>query len=186
MMTAIMKLHDAGIVHGDIHTGNICMRNDDGETDDVSLIDFGKSFFLADYPNEIIREPSSWIHALFSPWDIEGYRPGLRDDVFKILLSMSFMINGSQFLDYLVSIESNAVLSYEWKSRRNFFISLGYDFTKTFKNPRTIDRVMGLLTNILSSVREIPTSIQRPPYEWIIAEFGNIIDAVKSDQPSAP
>ena len=164
----IRTLHEeAGVVHGDIHAGNICSHPFD--ENEVMLIDFGKAFFVKDMPldDEQIREPLSWSHALFSPWDILGKRPGKRDDVFKIFLTMALVLNGPRFTEYLTRIEMNSTLSFEWKQDRNFFITQFFDFREEIPGPKGAE-ALDALGDVLRSVRAIPSASHRPPYEWIL------------------
>jgi len=172
-MGAIRKLHEGGgVVHGDIHAGNICLHPT--RQHEVVLIDFGKAFFVDEgIANDSIREPFSWVHALFSPWDILGKRPGKRDDVFKVLLTMALVLNGPEFTEYLISIESNSTLSYEWKSQRNFFISPEFDFRTEIPETQGVE-IENVFDEILRNVRDIPTPSHRPAYEWIIQRLETI------------
>jgi hypothetical protein len=113
------------------------------------------------------------VHALFSPWDILGRRPGKRDDVFKVLLTMALVLNGPKFTEYLISIENNSTLSYEWKSQKNFFISPGFDFRTGVPETQGVE-IASLFDQILRNVRKIPTPSHRPPYEWIIQRLETI------------
>lgn len=170
---AIRRLHEGGgVVHGDIHAGNICLHPT--RQHEVVLIDFGKAFFVDEgIANDSIREPFSWVHALFSPWDILGKRPGKRDDVFKVLLTMALVLNGPKFTEWLTSIESNSTLSYEWKSQRNFFISPEFDFRKEIPETQGVE-IENVFDEILRNVRDIPTPSHRPPYERIIQRLETI------------
>ena len=175
---AIRILHEeGGVVHGDIHAGNICIRPE--SQFDAAFIDFGKAFLVADMmtdPIEQLREPFSWVHALFSPWDILGRAPGKRDDVFKILLTVALVMNGPSYTDYLTRLEANATSSYEWKQERNLFISPMYDFRA--KIPKQATQVESMLLDILQAVRAIPMRSSRPPYEWIVSQLKKILTLV--------
>jgi hypothetical protein len=111
---------------------------------------------------------------------MKGFRPGYRDDTFKILLSMSFLINGPKLIKYLVSIEPNRELSYKWKSKENIFISPDFDFRRTIENQDVAEKAANILFSVLEAVRGIQSSSQRPPYDWIIGEMQNIIALIEA------
>ena len=84
-------IHSLGIVHGDIHGGNILFRDiaDVPEMEDTELvlIDFEFAVF---YPMEIgapvnRSRLARLSRRLLSPWHLQGYRIGRRDDVFRVL-----------------------------------------------------------------------------------------------------
>jgi tRNA A-37 threonylcarbamoyl transferase component Bud32 len=45
----INKMHNAGILHSDLHTDNVMILMEGGEVKDVKIIDFGFSMFIKDY-----------------------------------------------------------------------------------------------------------------------------------------
>lgn len=49
----IEKMHSLGIIHGDLHGNNIVINPD---TNDVRLIDFGKSYYIHEIDDDVIDE----------------------------------------------------------------------------------------------------------------------------------
>ena len=160
-------LHEeGGVAHGDVHSGNLVI----GSKGEVLLLDFGSAFFWSDRisAKQTKRAPFSWNHPLFSPWDIEGLLPGRRDDVFKVLLTISFLINGAHYMAYLQANNENSLLCHKLKAEENFFISPQFDPTWGLPG-RT--QILHLLEQALASVRSLRSPRDRPPYESLIASF---------------
>lgn len=121
MITSLKKIHNRGIVHGDIHAGNICVETLKSDTKMI-FIDFGRAFFDdANLKHMQGRAPFSVNEVLYSHWDIEGWMPGKRDDLFKVFLVMSAMINGHGIYDYLK--ELTITEAWQWKAIDNFFVT---------------------------------------------------------------
>jgi hypothetical protein len=100
-------LHSGGLVHGDIHLGNIAFRHpiDDltklehVDSLDLVLIDFEHSFVFANsfnYP-KFKGEPVHVLRGLnalpLSVWQLQGQRVGPRDDVFRLLFSIANVVS---------------------------------------------------------------------------------------------
>ncbi len=98
-MELIEQLHDAGIMHNDIHGGNIAFRSPLGDTQwggpnsddlpDLVLIDFGfSSFFPPDMGSarQTSQETIDSFNKVFvSPWQMTLSREGRRDDVYRLV-----------------------------------------------------------------------------------------------------
>ena len=110
-----------GIVHGDLHPGNIA-RLGDGS---YGLIDFGMAFFRDEYgpDDDITRSSKSYAHCFFSHYNIMGYRFGPRDDVFKALLSAAFLMTGLELFDNCMEFQANADGMYLFHRNGNYFNS---------------------------------------------------------------
>lgn len=95
----LKRLHTLGIVHGDIHSGNIAFREiaDDMASIDLDnaelvLIDFAFAKF---FPGN--RESPPWTHvrhpglrpSLLSPWQLQHLPAAPKDDIFRLLEMMA-------------------------------------------------------------------------------------------------
>ena len=110
-VTLLEKLHLHGIVHGDIHMGNIAFRDPQApwnvNNPDLVLIDFGRARF---YPldDELLAAAKAGAHdtkTLLSPWELEGHRKAPRDDVFRLFVIFAFAVQGEQNLFDLLKPE---------------------------------------------------------------------------------
>jgi hypothetical protein len=178
----LQKMHSIGkVIHGDIHMGNVVVLS--REPWQAGFIDFGLSSF-GDYT----FGKESKIHGprfacLDSPFQMEGHRPGYRDDVYRAILMMSMMLNGPAFLEYCFSLELNPAAMTRFKTRGNFFYFEGKDFefpdvTHLHVSLRGLieDRLSRLITLVREDVSESPD--QKPDYRAIIALIDHIIQIV--------
>ena len=99
----LRDLHATGVVHGDVHGGNILFKDSssvvDMSTSQLVLIDFEFALF---YPVEVgmdARRTDSTAHrvpALLSPWELQGFRTGRRDDVFRAIECAARLLSRGQ------------------------------------------------------------------------------------------
>jgi serine/threonine protein kinase len=122
LLSIIEVLHSRGIVHGDVHPGNVVIKEDTGK---VKVIDFGRAFFSLDFEDKPvrIRAPFSSMHCLFSHWNIEGDRFGFRDDLFKALHVLAVLLMGRPFNEHCIALQDdlNPFRLFLFKSARNYF-----------------------------------------------------------------
>jgi hypothetical protein len=108
----IETLHNAGIVHGDIHPGNVAFRyvgKEATKTPNLVLLDFGLSrFFPSEYGKDFhgFHPSISTDHldqTLLSPWQFyQLSRTGRRDDIYRAVeLVLSIMTEDDWFRAYL-------------------------------------------------------------------------------------
>ena len=100
IIQALEQLHeDAGIVHGDIHVGNILIEQVDNSTDiRVVLIDFGRARRVdRSLTNDRVNPVGKWMHQLCSPWQIDGREWARRDDIYKTIHLFSTIINPGEY-----------------------------------------------------------------------------------------
>ena len=98
------RLHSNGIIHNDIHRGNIVFKSFeknvadmDPKTDQLALIDMGQAEFFG-YEEEctvaLQLHDKSLVPEMLSPWQINGEPANRRDDLFRL---------GEMVLSYLAS-----------------------------------------------------------------------------------
>ena len=103
----LQEMHDSGVVHGDIHGGNILFRKIGsgpesvgiGDTDLV-FVDFELAEFFPDQIGTPTHKPrrDSLNPRLLSPWNLWGQRIGRRDDIYRALEMMAEALSmGSHF-----------------------------------------------------------------------------------------
>ena len=97
IVRVLERLHTMGIVHGDIHGGNILLRSPvadlaglESKDVDLVLIDFGYASYFPDFigsPAKVAAEkPSAFANPdMLSHWQLDGYRVGRRDDLYRAM-----------------------------------------------------------------------------------------------------
>lgn len=168
------RLHSRGIVHGDIHGGNVVYLDNDRA--ELGFIDFGLSFFaehMTNYPDKV-REPLSHVHCLYSPYELEGFRPSYRDDVFRAIEIGAYLLNTRHFMTYCTALEENGAEMMRFKSEdfmfwipgnSDPFVSL--DSLPVGKRVEFHER----LQRVLDLVRNVHEIDSMPPYADIMAEL---------------
>ena len=173
----LRQIHRAGVVHGDVHPGNLVFMT----ADEFSLrfIDFGRSFFAESAARKrsqrYNRLQADIIHWASSPYELEGMRSSFRDDVFRAIMAGAFVVNGDAFLDYLQDLESDG---------EKMLLFKGEMFM--FDLPGKPSRVVGVavrerLERVLTLVRTVSRIRSHPPYADIIAELEAVAELVSSN-----
>jgi serine/threonine protein kinase len=175
LIEAIERIHDQGVVHGDIHWGNVVLVKR-GDQQSIALIDFGNAMFVDEMVGlpEMARAPRSLNHCLYSHWNIEGFRFSYRDDVYKALLVLAFVINGFAFENYCLSLEQNVEDMLRFK-REEFLFSMPAEYPDRITGlslHRDIKRLLRLrLENALQMARSVEAIDERPNYRFIVTEL---------------
>ena len=113
-------LHGLGILHGDIHGGNILFKHPksspalyDASIDDLMLVDLGMATLLSVGFNTATSAPlESHLNPMnLSPWHLAGERLGRRDDVYRAIEMMAVMLSGGK-----LDAAFNKVLETQWMS----------------------------------------------------------------------
>ena len=182
-------LHNlSGVVHGDIHLGNIMISSTNGTVGSMKLIDFGRSFENVTQPEGRIREPGWSLHSTLTAWEMDGFAYARRDDVARAIYVIAELIQPANFTAAERSMEFCGIFfgpeqMIEYKANTNFF---GLAFTPT-ANGTLVDpvdalhiptenktRIKGLLARILDLVRAMAQVNSTPPYEEIRNCFSDI------------
>ena len=175
-IVGIQAIHARGIVHGDIHSGNLVILERNGEQS-IGFIDFGLAFYLSENRPAIRYRPMKEAHCLFSHWNTEGYRFSMRDDVFKILLAGAYMMNGQDWLDFCMSLESDAERMVQWKRERFIFRVPGKaDFSSRLGH-LSLETQRGIGQNLdkaLRLARSVEGLDDVPPYQEILAALATV------------
>ena len=106
----IQQLHNACLIHGDIHIRNWLVGDVYHAAETLRMIDFGRvDLFMQPDPANPGRtipipdhssfklDSSSWNPRLLSPWEIQGHRPTRRDDIFRIAEMLVVLSGDSKF-----------------------------------------------------------------------------------------
>ena len=183
-LLAIEGIHAKGVIHGDIHWGNLVLLNRGGQQE-LRLIDFGNAMFADEMELHpvIVRVPGSYNHCYFSHWNLAGYRYAYRDDVFKALLVGAFLIHGPKYSAYCVGLESDPQGMMLFKRDSFLFAMPNRDLIAEMQvDPETRRVVRQQLSNALALARSVDHVDARPDYAAIVAELNNAVDAIQVAQ----
>ena len=183
LIQELEKLHTVkSVIHGDVHMGNVVILSRDPWK--VGLIDFGLSSFGDFAIGQELKIPQDGPlnHCLYSPFEIQGYRTGYRDDVYRAILMMSMMANGVEFVEYCLSLESDEQAMFDFKMNQNLFDFPGKDFEYPDIDSLHIG-VKGVvedrLNRLASLVRDNSDSPdQKPNYRAIIALLEHLVSLI--------
>jgi hypothetical protein len=209
MIRLCEELHSYGIVHGDIHPGNIALRSD--SLNDLIFLDFGKAFF---YPNRIgtpISLPldESLNRRLLSHWHLSGFRISMRDDVFRVAELLCNLVSNGKYWEELVAqkhvaaeLAQNAVLPLlsirgalsRQDQKRTMQLQFGqllseiksdYIFYDSLEEWHDLDVIMQLkvekkLGEFLDLIHSIDHPDTVPPYEQLVTKLEDTIKYIHS------
>lgn len=184
VLKGLRRIHAMGIVHGDIHAGNILLHDKGNGHETIKFIDFGRSFLAEQMMGKPanISEPLLFSHPLLSHWDLLGFRSSYRDDVFKALWLGSFLMNGPALNDHVQWLGSNPRIVVAFKrdaywfdvpGRRSILESIPFRIRKPVKEG---------LQRVLDLVRGIDGVDVVPNHAEIITQLRHIIELVKRQQ----
>ena len=123
VIESLRNLHErAGVIHGDIHAGNVCHRLTPPAGGGLALIDFGFALPVAEESGVPVRGRFNWTHPSLTPWQLEGYNFARRDDIYKTLYMMSYLMWGKEAFNKMLEDHSSSVeLLLVWKSEGPLF-----------------------------------------------------------------
>jgi serine/threonine protein kinase len=182
----VEKLHEMGIIHGDIHFGNIAFRNaldknDDVENEQLVLIDFEKAVLIKDIKDFdfTYSSPRHLNKKLLSPWQLQGYPPAPRDDVYRLLFqTASWLTRGD--------LEKNVASKISPEMRSHDKVEVWLEFHRTqslFSDAKLGDdleheedcSIRLYLNAVVESVKRLPHPTSKVPFTQIQNELRDII-----------
>jgi hypothetical protein len=181
---AIERIHSQGVIHGDVHWGNLVLMRR-GEELGISLIDFGNAMFADEMERlpVMARVPGSYNHCLFSHWNLAGYRFAYRDDVFKALLVGAFLINGPKYSEFCVGLESDITTMMLFKRDSFLFALPNRDHIAELPIDSDTKRIVRQrLSNALVLARTPRHVDDLPNYGVIVDELSAAVDALQAAQ----
>ena len=107
LLQALRVMHQKGIVHGDIHAGNVGITQREDGNSYITLIDFGHAD-LAEYPEARparVREPWTHVHHSFGIYELDGYESSYRDDVYRAIEIVAILLNGPAYYDFITGLD---------------------------------------------------------------------------------
>ena len=193
MIGALWRLHDLGYIHGDFHHGNGAFKFNKAEiyrprSDEMLLIDFGFSRFIpSEYGTDVKQPISSKINQyLLSPWHLDGYRIGRRDDLYRVFETMARELwvrlseeGAGLLVEKFAKMEKETGSSLAMiKRSANFFDVTNQSWfccPSLLKALPGLNQVMEFLSRALATVHAIDHVDKRPPYEAIIRDIDRAI-----------
>jgi serine/threonine protein kinase len=168
-------IHTRGIVHGDIHAGNVVAKK---LSQGIKLIDFERAKLKSEIVATPRREPLSYFHVTHSPFELMGFHSSMRDDVFRAVLLGAHMIGGDAWFKHYDSI-TNAQAMYQFKAEEFLFDAGDFNLAQLFPSGVVPVEVRQNLEAILALVRDAPGVMSVPNYAGIIEHIDAILSAAK-------
>jgi len=187
---ALHTLHSIGIVHGDIHAGNIVISEElgDGIERRIDLIDFGRAFTESSIrPQVMAYKPYTFRGIMASHWQLVGLPWGPRDDAMRCLIVLANITNPLFSWYYSTEIRGmtnkGAKRDFTWKSQKNIFVttdSTGETFDPTESlvsdiGEESVESIRIYLNEILFHVRGLGNATDVPDYDFIIEKLSSIL-----------
>lgn len=182
------ELHGAGFIHGQISSQTVALRDSDSR---IVLVDFSHARF---YPSEIgtvgtipyVVGVSS--QKRLSPWHIEGFRIGRRDDVYRVIEIIADLLAPEKeaFFDHLLSLVRTNRASMEYVKYSAKFFSFEYANKSLCELNASKDKMtqcgeaMSVLNRVLGIVRKIRNTETKPDYLSIIGGLEDARNALGS------
>ncbi len=181
--------HENPIVHGDIHMGNIAVKNFDTYLREANfvLIDFGKSFFNEEFEGQSPRGNSWGPSCVRSVFNYQGFRASFRDDVYRALLAAAFLMNkGDSLLRYCQSMKKKINALIQFHGSEFVFDPLyekadivGIAFPLMEETERS--EIRSHLGEALSLARSVKTVDEKPEYDGIIHHLETALQKIPLD-----
>ena len=192
LIQQIAALHSRKVVHGDIHGGNIILKEESDNTVSLQLIDFGLATF--DHPgrsNNATHPIGHWTHELTTPWQIRGLPWGKRDDIYKAFDSFARWINTDEWAEHVKDlVEAGTDELLEFRDNELFF-DVSSNPQSSPDSPFAAD-VLQLPGDVACSIRNRFANMVRrilalddvnenPPYRFILDELVAIQNILEPD-----
>ena len=183
------RLHRAGIFHGDIHTGNVCLsRSAPGQ---LRLIDFGQGGFVDSESDEL--SPSDWWpHELLTAWQLLGFPHARRDDIYRTVeIVARLAVGSSMWAQPHMWAWTNEAKLLDWKQHGSPFVTPVVNAADVIPGlPIHMRSEVGeLLDAIVAKARALVSVTTPIPYDSILADLLSvlrIIDAIITTTTVAP
>ena len=180
----LMKLHRAGVFHGDIHAGNVCeSRTKPGF---FRLIDFGHGGFVEAETDDQSPNPMG-VHSRLTAWQLAGKPFARRDDIYKSIELMARIAIGPGMWRVPEQLaENNSTSLIIWKQSGSPFVPSPE--LSAFDNLRHLTSgaqlfIKRTLSEIVKMARA-RDSVHTPiPYGPIIAHIHSILPVLESAAP---
>ena len=113
LLEILNTVHSRQIVHGSVSMSSIVLMESDRGP--IRLINWRRAYRVTTGHTSPPRGANP-IRSPQTPWEIEGFRPSFRDDVFRVFMIISTLING---------MKSTQMLSYDQIKKGEIFCPIG-------------------------------------------------------------
>jgi serine/threonine protein kinase len=185
LISRLKVLHSIGVVHGDVHMGNI-VRALGGSRDQFLLIDYGLGSFY-DPSQPLPEEPSLPVGqfvgtSILTHWEMKGYRRSFRDDILRAMMTVGRIMNGPRYIEIVQNAEGQAgglesLANYYEKG--NLFatpVADGYNPVDDVEN--LTDEIRTIILKKLGDIRKHGQGISgvnmKPDYDYLLSEIHDI------------
>ena len=182
------RLHnEAGVIHGDIHSGNVCRRSaTTADPFDFVFIDFGMASAVG-HEGEGDSERSAFPpHYSLTPWQLVGYGFNRRDDVFKAVYMVAVLMFGDDLSERLHSsclvASGKSEPKYgqcllDFKESGAYFTRIDSLFAGTDARVDQLGSAFMRVHELVMTMTEVEAEI---PYTRIIDGFNEVLRVIES------
>jgi hypothetical protein len=180
--------HENPIVHGDVHMGNIAIRNYHGSAvpseDNFVFIDFGKAFFNEEFDGKPAKGDFWGPTCMYSSFNYNGFRSSFRDDVYRALLTTAFLMNDGRTLRVACAQRQEAGTISSFHGIEFIFdpptgnrdiVKLAFPRIAADKKAR----IRSHLGEALRLARAVPTVNDKPDYDGITGALESALELTK-------
>ena len=100
LASALLALHEAGVVHLDVKPTNIIVTRVLGNREHLTIVDFGIAVDLRDEAADGHRVPGAGTPGYISPEQAKGERADTRADLYSLGIVLSEMLTGERLFGY--------------------------------------------------------------------------------------
>ena len=174
------RLHSAGIYHGDMHSGNICVSQSDHGM--LRLIDFESGGFV-ESETDGAHSVRMNTHHMLTEWQLLGHAFGRRDDIYKTIEMIgTIAIGQSLWVNPLRWARTNGGRLLEWKQTGSLFEPYLWSLPIVEQPDITYpqrQRIITLLNGVHYRARQL-VSVHSPiPYQEIMAELKAVYNLIR-------
>jgi serine/threonine protein kinase len=187
-------VHSKGVVHNDVRLGNIAFKDPNLTSPDpfkheLVIFDWGESEFIEISKmckNVMLGKPTT-SSTLLSPWRLDGYRPGRRDDVYRAIEMILFSLFDQNWFTVDQKLEdcapSAATPTEATKKCKYANVFDKIEMPDKYFNPSSLSKDIAkeTLKRTMSTILALSDVDSEPPYKEIRNELTSLIQIVNPD-----